>query len=336
MRRASSKITVLMTVAPPDGSTKFVDQIVRFAPSDISFRYFSWGAAILGQYDVVHLHWPEALVRGRYKAVRVARSVLMMVWLLRLRFSRIAVVRTLHNIEPHTAGGRFESQLLEALNRRNDLVVKLNPDTPSSGPAATTLILHGHYAEVFSVFPRAPRNPRRVVYFGRVEKYKGVDILLEAFRGIQDTSLSLRVVGKAAPSYAKSIEMTAGKDSRVSTDLRFITDAELVTEVTSSELVVLPYRDMHNSGALLVALSLGVPTLAPLTAANALLQNEVGDSWLRLYEGPLTSRELAETLQWSTQAREGRPVFHPQRAWSSVADAYGDAYRRAVTIGAEK
>ena len=60
----SRRIAVQHSLAPPDGRTKYVDQIVDGAAPDVRIRYFSWRAALLGRYDVFHVHWPELMIRG--------------------------------------------------------------------------------------------------------------------------------------------------------------------------------------------------------------------------------------------------------------------------------
>ena len=64
-----------------------------------------------------------------------------------------------------------------------------------------------------------------------------------------------------------------------------------------AQLVVLPYRQMLNSGALLLALSLARPVLAPWSGANAAIAEEVGEGWLTLYRGELDAATLAAALR---------------------------------------
>ncbi len=66
----------------------------------------------------------------------------------------------------------------------------------------------------------------------------------------------------------------------MSSALGFAPDADLVREISMSEMVVLPYRFMHNSGAVLLALSLDRPVLVPDNEVNRLLEIEVGSDWV--------------------------------------------------------
>ena len=54
---------------------------------DVEVQYFSWRTALLGRYDVFHVHWPEVLVRGRTRWRAMARSLLFVLVLARLRLT---------------------------------------------------------------------------------------------------------------------------------------------------------------------------------------------------------------------------------------------------------
>ena len=93
--------------------------------------------------------------------------------------------------------------------------------------------------------------------------------------------------------------------------LEFVSDERLVDEVARAQLVVLPYIEMHNSGTLLVALSVGRPVLVPRGCVNGTISAEVGDGWVVQYEGELTAADLAMGLEAAGRPRSPEP---PQTA----------------------
>jgi hypothetical protein len=95
-------------------------------------------------------------------------------------------------------------------------------------------------------------------------------------------------------------------------------------------LVVLPYKAMHNSGALLLALSLDTPVLAPDNEVNRHLAEEVGDGWLHLFEGTLTIEDLERTLKAvAATPTRGRPDLSA-REWPESAALHAAAFRAAL------
>ncbi|MHB1490679.1 MAG: glycosyltransferase [Cellulomonas sp.] len=295
---------------------------------------FSYRRALCGGYDVVHLHWPETRLEGRTPLRRAVRRALAFAYLLRLRILRIPVVRTVHNLE-HPAGlNGLDHLYLRLVDRWTTLRIVINEATPIPAGQPTSVILHGHYREWFAPYPSKPAVPGRLGYAGLVRRYKNVDGLVGAFREAhsQEADLSLLVAGK--PSTAEleeEVRAAAGNDDAVTFELRFLDDADLVRVVTSSELVTLPYRHMHNSGAALLALSLNRPVLLPANPATRSLQREVGPGWVHLFNGELDGSDLVAALAAAREPRAAQPDLS-RREWSQVGRAHRDAYARALLL----
>src|SRR5690606_21590296 len=100
------------------------------------------------------------------------------------------------------------------------------------------------------------------------------------------------------------LEALARGDARIRLHLRFIPDDEVPVFLSACDLVVLPFDSILNSGSVLLALSLDRPVLAPRLGALPEIQARVGEKWLRLYDGPLTSALLRDARQRTSRAGE--------------------------------
>lgn len=296
----------------------------------VELRTFTWRGALLGRYDVFHVHWPEILVAGRSPGRALIRQALTLGLLGKLWATGTPVVRTVHNLEMPSGITRRERALLRAFDRRTALRIRLNEVTEFSTQDAFETILHGHYRDWFAACPRSSPRAGSLAYFGLIRRYKNVERLLEVF-GTAVGDLSLHVVGKpSTPELAFALMAQAWDDSRVELELDFVADAELVRIATEAELVVLPYQEMHNSGGVLTALSLDRPVLVPRTAVNESLAQEVGDGWVIQYDDDLSLAALRGAVD---AVAERRPVQRPDlsaRDWDSVGRRHVDAYRRAL------
>jgi glycosyltransferase involved in cell wall biosynthesis len=295
----------------------------------VQVQTFTWRRALLGRYDVFHVHWPEILVDGRTPARKLVRQLLTAALLARLRLQGIPLVRTRHNLELPSGIGRRERALLQLVERATTGVVVLNADTPRDG-RPTALVPHGHYRDWYSRFPRPEPVPGRLAFVGLVRRYKGVETLLDVFSRLPDPALTLRVAGQpSSDELAAVVSAAAAADPRVSTHLAFLDEAELVTEVGAAELVVLPYREMHNSGGALTALSLDRPVLVPDNAVTRALAAEVGPGWVVTYPGELTTDDVVRALA-EVRARPagGRPDLSA-RDWDRTGAEHVAAYRDA-------
>src|SRR2546423_439948 len=188
-------VIVLQSFRRPRRTTNpYLVQLVRALPDDVRTDYFSWRRALAGRYDVLHLHWPEVLLRSPSRARALARRAATTLLLGVLRARRIAVVRTLHNPQPHEQPPLLDRAVLRGLDRSTTRWIRLNPFTAEPDPARTSTILHGHYRDWFGPAGR-PAVPGRLLCFGLLRPYKGVESLLEAFGELDEGSLGLRVVG---------------------------------------------------------------------------------------------------------------------------------------------
>lgn len=337
-------LRVLQLLADPQRSDRPVENpytallIDSLPPERVQTAYFRWARILTERFDVLHVHWPENSLRHTRPLARLVKTGLFALFLARVRLQRTAVVRTLHNVRPHEEGSRAERRLLRRLDALTTLWIVLNETTPTPDSGRTVLIPHGHYREWYTPDAAIAPVAGRLLNFGMIRRYKGTEDLVSAFRAIDDASgLSLRVVGSAEdPAMAARLRALAADDPRITLDLRFVDDQTLADEVSASELVVLPYRAMHNSGAALMALSLDRPVIVPSSAATELLADEAGPGWVTTFDGPLDSEALTALIVRARSAgRAGRPDLSA-RDWTALGSQLVDAYERAVQLAARR
>lgn len=336
MKATGARPVVMQTYRALRATTNpYLAQLAQAVSPAVAVVPFGWRRAILGHYDVLHAHWPETLLlAGRPGLRSLARRALFLTLLLRLSVTRVAVVRTLHNVGRHERSSAIDRWLLERFDSRTTLWIRLTDRTqpPRPGPAVT--IAHGHYRDWFAdATPSSHRG--RILTFGLIRPYKGVENLIARFAELQEPSLGLRVVGNpVSPALRARVESLVAVDPRVSATLSYVDDARLAAEIGEAELVVLPYRDMHNSGALLLALSLDRPVLVPHNAVTTDLAAEVGERWIATFEGELSADDLADALDrlrhHNGVHNDGRRPRLETRDWAAVGAAHVAAYRAAI------
>lgn len=300
------------------------------AESGIEYHRFSWGRALTGSMDVFHTHWTEAIMDGGTPVRRWSKQAALLVAVLMMRLRGVAIVRTIHNLEQPSGLSIVERAVLALVEGGTRLRIRINDvtDLPDDLPVAT--ILHGDYVEWFADQPRHAPISGRFGYFGLIRRYKGVETLVESFGQLPDPEVSLRIGGRpSTPEIAETLMAMAGADPRIQLDLKFLDDNELVEIATESELVVLPYRFMHNSGSVLAALSLDRPVLVPRNEANHALSDEVGPGWIQFFDGDLSPDDLRSALDNVRAAALTHPDLSA-RGWARAAAAHVAAYAEAA------
>ena len=189
------------------------------------------------------------------------------------------------------------------------------------------VIPHGaftHLADVQGERPPELLQTERpvVLFFGLLRPYKGLDVLLEAWRGLP-VEAELWVVG--APRMPLP-ELPPG----VRAVLRFVTEAEAAWCFSRAELVVLPYREIEGSGVLFTALGAGRATVVTDVGGFP----ELGDAVAHVPPGdPAALRETLAGLLGDAAARTAleRAAAEAARtrfSWGAVARAHRGLYER--------
>ncbi|MCE4373027.1 glycosyltransferase [Xanthomonas hortorum] len=325
------QVTVLFSTEKPNANTNpYLTQLYASLPDAVQPRFFSMRDALLSRYDVLHLHWPEYLLRHPSAAGTLAKQVCAALLLLKLQLTCTPVVRTLHNLAPHEDRGWRERNLLRWIDRLTRRWIRINATTPPRPPFTDT-ILHGHYRDWFATMQQGSTVPGRLLHFGLIRPYKGVETLLDVMREVGDPRLNLRIVGNpATPQMRTLVEDACAQDPRVTALLAYVEEPVLAREVSQAELVVLPYRQMHNSGTLLLALSLARPVLAPWSESNAAIAEEVGPGWVFLYEGDFDAALLTGMLDKVRAAPRGPAPDLSQRDWPRIGQLHYRTYLEAL------
>jgi glycosyltransferase involved in cell wall biosynthesis len=109
-----------------------------------------------------------------------------------------------------------------------------------------------------------------LLYLGNVRPYKGLEELIDAFAQSGSHAWRLIIAGRPyQQAYARLVEERADGVQGVKLHLRFIEDEALQTYFAASDVVVLPFGAIENSGSAILAMGFGKPVLAPRLGALA-------------------------------------------------------------------
>lgn len=102
----------------------------------------------------------------------------------------------------------------------------------------------------------------RIAFVGRINKYKGLHVLLDAFGNVRNKlpDLKLLIAGNGDVSEYQNRFTTLGQSLEL--DIRWITDEEFAGIISRVDLVVLPYLDASQSGVIPLAFAFGKTVIA--------------------------------------------------------------------------
>lgn len=277
--------------------------------------------AVFRPFDALHVHWPEVLVRKRSRTRSSVAVLLFVVLLIRVKIGNKPVARTVHNLDAHAPLGPFRSWLLSRLFGARTAEIHLSAWTVAETPAETKVhIPHGHYRDWFARYETTERVRGRFVYFGLLRAYKGVPALVAAFQEQPGPEFSLHLAGAPdTATFHAALAAEVDRDDRISLDARFLPEDETAMIISAAELVVLPYDYVVNSGAALLALSLGRPVLLRDGPTARELRDEFGESWVHTFTGVLSGTDLTSALDRARTAPGDSEPDMAAREWPDAA-----------------
>jgi glycosyltransferase involved in cell wall biosynthesis len=154
-----------------------------------------------------------------------------------------------------------------------------------------------------------------ILAFGLVRPYKGTDVLLEAFRRLKDAELW--VVGMPRMPMDELRDLALQAPGTVRFVDRFVTDPEIPAFMRRADLVVLPYRNIEQSGVLYTALAFG----RPLVLSSVGGFPEIAEHGAARLVPPEDPAALADALRELLADRSGREAL-AEAAAQAAASTY--------------
>lgn len=301
----------------------------------------AWLDAAGSSVDVVHIHWPERIWRGKrlgrldraaaWVTARSSRGVWRMRRFLDAAGQRgVTRVWTVHNVAHHEGASVIDHWGYRELARRSDLLLCFSYSAAAEirreyGRRSPILVIpHGCYkgayppprarAEVVARFGLRADLPV-LSCLGLLRRYKGVEVACEAVETLAGR-VQLLIGGQPQRAFDVDALMTraAASGGTIVAIPRALTDSEFSDAVAASDAVLLPYHAVTGSGMLFAAWTLG----AGVIASDLPFFREMLDARPLLGRTFRTgsSADLARTIQVYLAA----PVGERQRAISAAVE----------------
>lgn len=168
-----------------------------------------------------------------------------------------------------------------------------------------------------------------ILFFGRVEEYKGVDVLIDAYLNSEAARCGIKLIVAGRGNVAHDISPFSDKIIQIN---KYINNEELANLIRYSKFVVLPYRSATQSGCVMSAFAFNKPIIATNVGD---LPNEVIEGVTGVICEPNNANDLREKinemlkmdLMSYEKSIEKRFSSKSVYSWSSIAKSMVEIYK---------
>jgi len=264
-------------------------------------------------------------------------------------------VVTVHNVLPHEVA-KGEPWAYRQLYRAADGLIVHSEATRkrlfglmgNGFDKPVAVIPHGHYGEITGdTLPERDKaiqvlkldtGLRYLVCFGAIRPYKGIDLLMRAMTQVPDwpEDVKVLVIGHLLTGVTEEelvqLRQELGLEGRVVFRFGYVPEEHIPHVFAVTDLSLLPYRDIDQSGILMAALAAGTPVLCtPVGAFPEVLTNDFGFLAESVSVGGLAtalSHALGRRSEWSGMGSEAKRVAEEKYGWDAIAKQTLDFYER--------
>jgi glycosyltransferase involved in cell wall biosynthesis len=107
---------------------------------------------------------------------------------------------------------------------------------------------------------------RLILFFGTIDEYKGLDLLIEAFGRLRQPETRLVIAGAfrtpACRDQILRMVATSPRRDQIRLDARLISNDEIEVYFKACDVLCLPYRNVYQSGVFFLGSRFGIPMVA--------------------------------------------------------------------------
>jgi len=328
-------------------------------PSDLEIVYWYWRrwvglpsffalAAItaLRGGRVAHLHWLHFNIDRRFPFAKTISSWTTRTaiwWLVLLRYR---IIWTVHNLTPHEPQTHDDLAIAQIISRRASAIIVHSPSirdrlTEQHIPTERVIVIpQGSYLDAYSTPPNrdvacrklgVDPTQRIVLFFGLIRSYKGVAELIACWDE-RPRGATLYIVGRHLDGLSEpDLQRTNASGGGIEFRLGRVPEEDVPLWFAVADVGCFPFTRVTTSSSAVLALSLGVPIIAPRLGTLVDLPDDVG-----YFYDPSDANGLGRAIDEALSASDATLATHSaagvryaeSTSWPAIAETTFALYCR--------
>ena len=268
-----------------------------------------------------------------------------------LKFLNLKIVATVHDIEAFSSNemNPFQQLMFRLVDEyivhnsfsKDQLIRSTNGRIKSK---QVSIIHHGNYIPYIETPDKEKARKALnldtdspvILFFGQIKEVKGLDILIDAAKKvtIEFPNAQFVVAGKvwkdSFEKYATQIEKLGLNDNFI-TQIKYIPDEHVHNYYNSADVVAIPYRNIYQSGVLLMAMSYACTTVSSdLPAMREIVKDRINGYLFKTGSSDSLADTLIEALQGDIAkiGQNAKETMLTDYDWTDIARQHIEVYER--------
>ena len=257
--------------------------------------------------------------------------------IIKIIFPKTKIVSTVHDGIPHLGDGKLlEKELNYKCIINSDKLIFLTEYVKNrieewvNTKLNSVVIPHGLiFLDGVNNKPRKWKRNMTLLFFGRVSKYKGIELLLESIKDIDcDKFNKLIIAGKW--QYDLDISLF-DKCEKIEIINKFLNEKEISELLNKSDILILPYIEATQSGVITLGISASIPMVVTkvgglceqLNDSQALFIEPNKKELKKAINRLITDKDLYESISFSLYKKQ------TELTWDKIAQ---DIYKELKNV----
>jgi len=302
------------------------------------------------EVDVIHIHWISSIISkvtwSSSKLKFLLKCMLLVLDLLYCRVRGVKLIWTIHNKFAHENYNKkreifirkiFAYCVNKIILHSQEALIEVSKLYNMDLSSKSEIIFHGNFNGCYpepstdkkqlKELKNIYQNEKVILFFGALKPYKGIEILISTFNELKHKeNLTLIIAGNPVSDEYKQlvVELTKGND-KIKTDLRFLSDGELVDYIDIADLVALPFSDTLTSSTVLLAMTQGKALLLPESARVFGCVPEKGVKYFSSSDNIAEYLQMCSTVELKEMGKRNKIVSDSMN-WDVVGELTSNLY----------
>lgn len=176
-------------------------------------------------------------------------------------------------------------------------------------------------------------NPKKILFWGRIAEYKGIEYLCEAMPIVHESIPDAELTIAGGGDFYFNIEPYKNLPY-IHIKNHYLSMQEMYDEICSSAFTVCPYKGSSQSGGILTSMALGIPVIA---SDFPTIREMVDDDITGVLFRPKDSKALADAiikllkdpnLQQKLKSNIQEKYGTGEYSWNTIVDKYLEFYKQ--------